>query len=46
MEKMASFIDKALTIYYKKRTRLKKQLREVEAMIKTLEEVKRGDNDD
>lgn len=46
MEEMTTFIDKALKLYYKKRTRLKKQLREVEAMIKTLEEVKRGDNDD
>ena len=46
MEEMTAFIDKALKLYYKKRTRLKNQLREVEAMIKTLEEVKRGDNDD
>lgn len=43
MEKMASFIDKALTIYYKKRADLEKELQEIEETIKTLEEVKRGD---
>ena len=43
MEKMASFIDKALTIYYKKRADLEKELQEIEETSKTLEEVKRGD---
>ena len=43
MEELASFIDEALTIYYKKRADLEKQLQEIEETIKTLEEVKRGD---
>lgn len=46
MEEMILFIDKALKLYYSKRKKLKKELREVEEIIKTLEEVKGGDKND